>query len=162
MPRRRKDAAELTGHSQGRAGAAADRRAGMHRIIAVAVPQPDLTKIIGNTNPVTDQPWRKQTLELWNHLGEFPTITAGLQAAQWDMLARAMMIDDAALSNPKDFAAEARLRLAKYGVDPDDLMKLRIQIVAADEAEKRGRAPAKLPADGSQSRQKYGPLTAAG
>jgi hypothetical protein len=159
MPRKLKDPEKLAGHSHGRAGAAADRRAGMHRIVAEAVPQPELSDLIGGINPVTDKAWMPQTLELWAHLGEFPTIKHGLQAAQWDMLARAMMLDDAALTNPKDYASEARLRLAKYGIDPDDLLKLRIQIVAADEAEERRRGP-KLPPDGSQSRQKYGPLTA--
>src|SRR4051812_45648416 len=146
MPRKLKEPEKLAGHSHGRAGAAADRRAGMHRIVAEAVPQPALEDIIGEINPVTDETWRRQTLELWTHLGEFPTIAKGLQAAQWDMLGRALMIDDAALTDPKTYAAEARLRLAKYGIDPDDLLKLRIQIVAADEAEERRRGP-KLPPD---------------
>lgn len=161
MPRKLKEPEKLAGHSHGRAGAAADRRAGMHRIVAESVPQPHLFDLIGGLNPVTGEAWMPQTLDLWEHLGEFPTIKNGLQAAQWDMLARAMMIDDAALTNPKDYASEARLRLAKYGIDPDDLLKLRIQIVAADEAEQRRRPPG-LPPDGSQSRQRFGPLTAAG
>lgn len=158
MPRKPKDPEKLAGHSHGRAGAAADRRAGMQRIVAEPVPQPDLCELIGNTNPMTSEAWMPQTMDLWEHLGEFPTIAKGLQAAQWDMLARACMLDDASLSEPK-WAAEARLRFTKYGVDPDDLLRLRIQIVAADEAEARRRAPG-LPPDGSQSMKKYGPLTA--
>lgn len=160
MPRKPKHPEQLAGHSHGRAGAAADRRAGMRTINADPCPQPDLWELIGGTNPMTDEAWRPQSLELWGHLGDFPTIAKGLQAAQWDMLARAVALDDASWSDPK-LAAEARLRFSKYGIDPDDLMRLRIQIVAADEAEERRRPPG-LPPDGSQSHAKYGPLTAAG
>lgn len=103
-------------------------------------PQPDLAALLGEVNPLTDEPWRMPTLLLWRQLGEFPT-TSALQAAQWSSLARAVMIDDAMLSGKVSLAAEARLRLAKYGIDPDDLARLRVQIVAADEAEeKRGGA----------------------
>ncbi|HJT91699.1 MAG TPA: hypothetical protein VJ777_07105 [Mycobacterium sp.] len=158
MPRKPKPADQLAGHSHGRAGAAADRRAGMRTLIAEAVPQPDLWELIGNRNPMTNESWLPQSMDLWEHLGEFPTIAKGLQAAQWDMLARAVALDDASWSEPK-WAAEARLRFAKYGIDPDDLLKLRIQIVAADEAEERRRS-SKPPPDGSQSMQKFGPLTA--
>jgi hypothetical protein len=158
MPRKAKHPDQLRGHSQGRAGAAADRRAGMHTVVADAVAQPDLFELIGSRNPMTDEAWMPQSIELWRNLGQFPTISKGLQAAQWDMLARAVALDDASWSEPK-WASEARLRFSKYGIDPDDLMRLRIQIVAADEAEERRRGP-KVPPDGSQSRQKYGPLTA--
>lgn len=161
MPRKPKHPDQLTGHSHGRAGAAADRRAAMRTLVAESVPQPDLQELIGSYNPMTNDAWMPQSLELWEHLGEFPTIAKGMQAAQWDMLARAVMLDDASLTSPK-WAPEARLRLSKYGIDPDDLLKLRIQIVAADEAEERRRPPNTLPADGSQAMQKYGPLTAVG
>lgn len=158
MPRKLKQPEKLAGHSHGRAGAAADRRAGMRTITADPVPQPDLFDLIGGVNPMTKEAWMGQSLDLWNHLGEFPTIAKGLQAAQWDMLARALALDDASWTEPK-WAAEARLRFAKYGIDPDDLLKLRIQIVAADEAEERRRGGG-VPPDGSQSMKKFGPLTA--
>jgi hypothetical protein len=114
--------------------------------------QPELTDLLGKRNPLTGRAWRPATLLFWKHLGEFPT-TANLQSAQWSSLARAVMIDDAMLAGETKLAAESRLRLAKYGIDPDDLARLRIQIVAADEAEeKRGPAVA-------QARERRGPLT---
>lgn len=114
-------------------------------------PQPRLEALLGKTNPLTDAPWTMPTLLLWEQLAEFPT-TSGLQAAQWSSLARAMMIDDAMMSGMTKLAGEARLRLAKYGIDPDDLARLRVQIVAADEAEERRPAPR------SQARRRYGDL----
>lgn len=158
MPRKPKHPDQLTGHSHGRAGAAADRRANMRTITATPVPQPELWDLIGAFNPMTEESWNPITLDLWKALGEFPTIAAGLQSAQWHMLARAMCLDDASLVDPK-WAAEARLRLTKYGIDPDDLLKLRIQIVAADEAEER-RRQGKLPPSGGSARDRRGPLKA--
>lgn len=102
-------------------------------------PQPELTALLGESNPLTGEPWREPTLLLWRQLGEFPT-TSRLQAAQWSSLARAVMIDDAVVAGDAKLASEARLRLAKYGIDPDDLARLRVQIVAADEAEEKQRS----------------------
>lgn len=90
---------------------------------------------------MTKENWHPQTLQLWAELKYFPT-TQSLQKAQWMILARAVAIDDAALSDPKTFASEARIRLGQFGITPDELLKMRIQIVAADEAERRGRPPA--------------------
>lgn len=98
--------------------------------------QPALADLLGESNPLTGGPWQVATLTFWHQLGEFPT-TANLQAAQWSSLARALMIDDAMVSGETKLAGEARLRLAKYGIDPDDLARLRIQIVQADEAEEK-------------------------
>src|SRR4051812_15871856 len=81
------------------------------------VVQPALADLLGEINPLTGAPWQAATLTFWQQLGEFPT-TANLQAAQWSSLARALMIDDAMVSGETKLAGEARLRLAKYGVDP--------------------------------------------
>lgn len=158
MPRRPKHPDQLTGHSHGRQGAAADRRAGMQTFTAEPVPQPSLIKLVGAVNPMTGDQFHPQTLDLWLHLGEFPTIAKGLQAVQWDMLARAVMLDDASLTDPK-WAAEARQRFTQYGISPDDMLKHRIQIVAADEAEDRRKKPGATTGDGSSAMAKYGPLT---
>jgi len=158
MPRRPKHPDQLKGHSHGRAGAAADRRAGMQTYTAESVPQPSLIDLVGAINPMTDEQFFPQTLDFWRNLGQFPTIAAGLQAAQWDMLARAIMVDDASLSDPK-WAAEARQRFTQFGITPDDMLKQRIQIVAADEAEER-RKQGKEPPAGNTSRNRRGPLTA--
>jgi hypothetical protein len=170
MPRRPKHPDQLAGHSHGRAGAAADRRASMTKLAADPVAQPSLIKLMGKTNPmrrlawskndvqVEDATWHPQTLELWKELGTFPTMQ-NLQMAQWMMLARAVALDDAALSDPKTFAAEARLRFSQFGVTPDDLTKMRIQFVAADEAERRGTTRGEVAPQ--SARQRYGPhLTA--
>jgi hypothetical protein len=79
-----------------------------------------------------------------------------LVMAQWMMLARAVAIDDAALHDPKTFASEARVRLSQFGITPDDLTKLRIQFVSAEEAERRGSVQT---GQGNQqsSRDRYGP-----
>lgn len=158
MPRKPKHPDQLTGHSHGRAGAAADRRANMRTVTGDAVPQPELWDIMGSTNPMTDEAWHPVSLDLWRAIGVFPTIVGGMQEAQWHMLARAMCLDDASLADPK-WASEARLRFTKYGIDPDDLLKLRIQIVVADEAEERRRVGKSSPS-GSQTRERRGPLTA--
>lgn len=109
-------------------------------VVAEPADQPSLAELLGQTNPLTGVAWQQATILFWQQLAEFPT-TANLQAAQWSSLARALMIDDAMVSGDPKLAGEARLRLAKYGVDPDDLARLRVQIVAADEAEER-RGPA--------------------
>lgn len=109
--------------------------------IAAPADQPALTELLGQTNPLTALDWHPATSLFWQQLAEFPT-TSSLQAAQWSSLARAIMIDDAMLSGDTKLAGESRLRLSKYGIDPDDLARLRVQIVAADEAEER-RSPAK-------------------
>jgi hypothetical protein len=129
----------------------------MRTVVADPVPQPELEDILGDYNPMTGEAWHEQSYNLWAHLGEFPTIAAGLQSAQWDMLARAVALDDASLGDPK-LAGEARQRFQKYGVDPDDLLRLRIQIVAADQAERRNRVGE--PPDADSARKRRGPLTA--
>lgn len=96
--------------------------------------QPSLVDVMGETNPLTGSPWTHPTLLLWSQLKDFPT-TAALLPAQWSSLARAFMLDDALVNGHAQMATEARLRISKYGIDPDDLTRLRVQIVAADEAE---------------------------
>lgn len=115
--------------------------------------QPELADLLGEANPLTGSQWQPATLTFWRHLGEFPT-TENLQNAQWSSLARAVAIDDAMLAGETKLAAESRLRLAKYGIDPDDLARLRVQIVQADEAEEK-----RSPAGGQAARQRRGPLT---
>ena len=123
--------------------------------IAAPADQPALTELLGHANPITNVEWQPATLLLWQQLAEFPT-TANLQAAQWSSLARAVMIDDALVSGAVSVAAEARLRLAKFGIDPDDLARLRVSIVAADEAEERRDTKPR-----ESARQRRGALKAA-
>ena len=105
--------------------------------------QPALVEAIGELNPATDAPWTSGTLLLWDALGEIPT-TSNLVTAQWLLLARAMILDDALLSGSMSAAAEARLQLAKFGIAPDDVARLRYQFALADDMEQKSvkRAPA--------------------
>lgn len=155
MPRKAKHPDQLTGHSHGRAGAAGDRKASMTKFVRDPDPQPSLNSILGRVNPMTGESWCQATMKLWKELETFPT-TQNLQLAQWMLLARAVAIDDASLSDPK-LAPEARIRLGQFGVTPDELLKMRVAIVTADEAERRGRPPEGGGAPQQSSAQRYGP-----
>lgn len=96
--------------------------------------QPSLESLVGDVNPVTGEPFTPATLRLWDELAEFATLGLLLDA-QWSLLARAMVLDDAVMRGEAKWAAEARLQMAKFGVAPDDVLRMRVQIVQADEAE---------------------------
>ena len=131
-----KDPSKLAGHG------AAKARQGEMRVINVApVPQPDLVEMLGEINAATGQAWHPSTLVLWKNLGDFPSLEA-MQAAQWAVLARAMMLDDAFMRGELKHAAELRLQLQKFGIAPDDVARLRIVFAQADEADSKRSAPA--------------------
>lgn len=96
--------------------------------------QPDLEDLVGDVNPVTGEPFSSASLRLWDELSEFATLGL-LMDAQWSLLARAMILDDAVMRGEAKWAAEARLQMAKFGIAPDDVLRMRVQIVQADEAE---------------------------
>lgn len=96
--------------------------------------QPTLESLVGDVNPVTGEPFTLATLRLWAELSEFATLGLLLDA-QWSLLARAMVLDDAVMRGEAKWAAEARLQMAKFGIAPDDVLRMRVQIVQADEAE---------------------------
>jgi hypothetical protein len=109
-------------------------------VVVTPAVQPSLVDAIGELNPATEAPWNAGTLLLWDALGEIPT-TANLVTAQWLLLARAMILDDALLSGSLSAASEARLQLSKFGIAPDDVARLRFSFAQADQAE--ARAPRK-------------------
>lgn len=96
--------------------------------------QPTLEYICGDTNPLTDREWTESTLRFWEVLRDFPT-TSNLIYGQWHLLGRAMMYDDAVNRGLGKYAQEARQCLAKFGVAPDDVARLRIVFAAADKAD---------------------------
>lgn len=100
--------------------------------------QPSLEELFGSENPATGEEWNPATLRLWGELGEFAKVQL-LQDAQWSLLARAMILDDALVSGELKYAAEARLQLAKFGIAPDDVARMRIQFAQADEADEKRR-----------------------
>lgn len=110
------------------------------RVIEVEpVEQPSLESLFGEVNPATGEPWHSATLLLWEQLGEFARVQL-LRDAQWSLFARAMVLDDAVLAGHLKYAAESRLQLAKFGIAPDDLARLRIQFAQADEADEKRRS----------------------
>ena len=58
--------------------------------------QPSLESLVGDVNPVTGEPFTPATLRLWDELAEFATLGLLLDA-QWSLLARAMVLDDAVM-----------------------------------------------------------------
>jgi len=106
----------------------------LRMITVVPDAQPSLKEAIGSRNPMTGKAWHAATLRLWESLGSFPT-TRGLLMAQWLMLARAMMLDDAVMEGDARFASEARLQIAKFGITPDDVARLRFVLAQAEGAE---------------------------
>lgn len=115
--------------------------------------QPELVDVLGETNPRTGEPWRKWTLDFWAQLADFPS-TKNHLPAQWSSLARAVAFEEASLLGVES-PSEGRLRVAKHGVDPDDLMRLRILTVEAEVAEEKvgAKKPAakKKPSGGQSS-----------
>ena len=106
----------------------------MHVVEVEPGVQPSLEDLVGDVNPVTGEPFTPMTLRFWDELSEFATLGLLLDA-QWSLLARAMVLDDAVMRGEAKWAAEARLQMAKFGVAPDDVLRMRVQIVQADEAE---------------------------
>ncbi len=96
--------------------------------------QPELVEICGDLNPLTDLEWTDSTLKFWEVLRDFPT-TSNLLYGQWHLLGRAMMYDDAVNRGMGKYAQEARQCLAKFGVAPDDIARLRIVFAAAEKAD---------------------------
>ena len=47
------------------------------------------------------------------------------------------MLDDALISGDQKMAVEARMRLSKYGIDPNDLMRMRIKVSAPNDNAKQ-------------------------
>lgn len=94
--------------------------------------QPSLDTVIGKKNPITDQPWHAASRRLWKELGTHPT-TAKLLPAQWSSLARAVAADDAFLRGETKLASEARLRLGKFFIDPDDVLRGKFHFVPEGE-----------------------------
>ena len=102
-----------------------------------AAKQPTLVRAIGKVNPATGEPWSKFTLTFWKQLGAFPTLQ-NIVDAQWSMLALSMMLLDKWVATGDDYTAkELRLQLAKFGIAPDDIARLRYSFAIAETAENR-------------------------
>jgi hypothetical protein len=84
--------------------------------------------------------WHPQTVALWDSLRRFPLLTNEPGPGWQFLLDTALMHHAMWMKGRWDFAAEVRLRLAKYGVTPEDRQRLKVKIVvpAADADPHRG------------------------
>jgi len=75
-----------------------------------------------------DEQWHPQTLALWEAFRVWP-VMADLPEVSWQFLIDTMLQHHVMWTKGKwEFAAELRLRVAKYGVTPEDRMRLKIKL----------------------------------
>lgn len=73
--------------------------------------------------------WHPQTLAFWDALRRSP-LMANEDDVSWSVLLDTALMHHKMWQNGRwDFAAELRLRLAKYGATPEDKARLRVTIV---------------------------------
>lgn len=108
----------------------------LHVVEVEPAAQPPLEDLVGEVNPITGEPFTVSTLRLWGELADFATLGLLLDA-QWSLLARAMVLDDAVMRGDAKWASEARLQLQKFGIAPDDVLRMRVQVVQVEEAEEK-------------------------
>lgn len=106
--------------------------------------QPTLIEIFGSTvNPidnrkVEDERELKFSLmakKLWSSLKTFPT-TQNLQEPQWLLLSTAVALWDVGVKSGKlNYLAEADRQLARFGIAPHDVLRMRINLAEADTKE---------------------------
>jgi len=113
------------------------------RIVEVEpTPQPELPSSVD---------WHPQTI-LWWHMWGQSEFAKDFTDAEWSFLTDTALIHNEFWTNTDTrVAGELRLRAAKFGVTPEDRVRLRIQVVAAQEAEERVEAKGKIPS----SRDRY-------
>lgn len=107
----------------------------------------------------TDQPelppgveWHVQTI-LWWHMWGQSEFSADFTNAEWSYLTDTALVHNEFWNGDFKLAAELRLRAAKFGVTPEDRVRLRIQVVAAQTAEAEAEAKGNMP----NSRGRYQP-----
>lgn len=72
--------------------------------------------------------WHPQTVKFWDSLRRSP-LTANEDDLSWSVLLDTALMHHAMWMRGRwDFAAELRLRLAKYGATPEDKMRLRVKV----------------------------------
>lgn len=77
--------------------------------------------------------WHPQTLAWWRAIRAFPLLE-NEPAMGWQFLIDTALMHHMMWTKGRwDFAAEIRLRVAKYGATPEDRMRLKIKVVVAGE-----------------------------
>jgi hypothetical protein len=72
--------------------------------------------------------WHRQTVALWDSLRQSPLL-ANEPALGWQFLVDTALMHHTMWSKGRwEFAAEVRLRVAKFGATPEDRMRLKLKI----------------------------------
>lgn len=117
------------------------------RLIEVQpTPQPELP------NLGDGEQWHVQTI-LWWHMWGQSELAADFTDAEWSYLTDTALLHTAFWNGDLKVAGELRLRAAKFGVTPEDRIRLRIQVFTAQEAEAKSEAKANLPSSRDRYRQ---------
>ena len=104
-------------------------------------PQPKLPR---------DTDWHPQTLAWWQ-MWSRSELAHDFTDAEWFFLIDTARIQTEFWNGDFKLAGELRLSSAKFGVTPEDRVRLRIQVIAAVDAEVKAVARANLPS----SRERY-------
>ena len=98
------------------------------QIVRDGVPQVDR-----KGKPIREQ-WHPQTKRWWEHWRTSPQASRMLSQPDWDFLLDTALMHHIMWSKARwEFAAELRLRAAKFGATPEDRMRLRSEIAVPDE-----------------------------
>lgn len=97
--------------------------------------------------------WHPMTVAWWDTLRSSP-LAGAMMAVDWSFMLDTALLHHQYWNGDAKLAAEIRLRVAKLGVTPEDRLRLRIQAVAADEAD------AKRPPVAQGSRDRFAALRA--
>jgi len=82
--------------------------------------------------PIREE-WHPQTVRWWRHWRTSPQASRMLSEPDWDFLLDTALMHHKMWSQGRwDFAAELRLRVAKFGATPEDRLRLRSEIVVPD------------------------------
>lgn len=128
----------------------------MRIVHAEPVRQPELPTVeIEVDGELVEFQWPARTREWWAMWRDSP-LSAEFGATDWSELLDTALLHARYWRGDVKLAPELRLRAAKFGATPEDRARLRIQVVAADEAEERRASRPR----GSSARDRRGGLRA--
>lgn len=79
-----------------------------------------------------DESWHPQTVRWWNAIRKFPLLKDEPDIGWQFLIDTALMHHTMWTKGKWEFAAEIRLRVAKYGATPEDRMRLKITVEKPD------------------------------
>lgn len=90
--------------------------------------------------------WHPMTVALWDSLRRSPLLADEPPLGWHFLLDTALMHSTMWGTGRWDFASEVRLRLAKFGVTPEDRARMRIKVVTPADKKRKEREAAATPA----------------